>query len=409
SRELALRSRRFEAPGVNTLSGGAEPIYWQAAQGASVLDVDGNRYTDLTSGFGVLALGHRWPAIEAAVEEQSRQLVHCLGDLNGHPARVKLAEVLTTLAPMPEAQAYFAISGSDAVEIALKTALLSTGRSGILAFDGGYHGSTLGALAATGRPSFRQPFLPQLNPSVRHLPFGVASSTLREVLTRHSDIGAVIVEPIQGRAGVKLPPRGWLAELSQVAREQGALLIFDEILTGGGRTGPFFACEAEGVRPDLLCCGKAISGGYPIAAVLASRSVLAAWPDDGEALHTATFLAHPVACAAALAAIGSLQNPAVRATAGDRTDLLSCRLGDSIGAHPEIVAIRGRGLLWGIELSTPGAAVTWAQAARNRGVLVLPSGAAGNVLELLPPFTISRPQLEDALDRLLSPTDGDTT
>jgi acetylornithine/succinyldiaminopimelate/putrescine aminotransferase len=310
---------------------------------------------------------------------------------------VALAAALGALAPLPDAAVYLAASGSDAVEVALKTALLCRGRPGVLAFDGGYHGLTLGPLAASGRASFRDPFRAHLHDHVRRLPFGATSAALRAALA--GDVGCVLVEPVQGRAGVVEPPAGWLAELASLCRRRGALFIADEILTGGGRTGPFFACSAEDVEPDLLCCGKALGGGLPFAAVLGRRELLAAWPDEGEALHTATFLAHPLACAAALATLRVLADPDHVARAAALAAHLAAAVA-GLAALPGVRAVRGRGLMWGVETHAAGGAVRWARRALGRGVIALPAGAGGGVLELLPPAALTLRQLAVAMDAL---------
>jgi 4-aminobutyrate aminotransferase-like enzyme len=447
SRALAAILARHEAPGVNTVSsapGAAAPILWQAARGANVVDVDGNRYVDLTSGFGVAAIGHRHPAVTAAIRRQSGLLLHGLGDVHAHPTRVALAERLAALvspclhpatppsstpepaapdastpptaasssaAPRPatgivaEAQIFFATSGAEAVEIALKTALAATGRPGIVAFTPSYHGLTLGALAATSRPEFRQPFAAYLHPHVRHLPYGCPPADLAAALSPSSPAGepatgAVLLEPIVGREGVILPPPGWLAAVARLCRQAGALLIADEIFTGFGRTGDLFVVAEEGIRPDLLCCGKALGGGLPIAAVLARRELFEVWATDGEALHTSTFLANPLACAAALAVLDVLE----RERLAERARRLGTDLGARIAAwtdrFPAVVATRGRGLLWGIELRSHADAAAWVAAALRRGVLLLAGGPEGRVAQIVPPLTIAEPQLAGALDLL---------
>ena len=393
--QLAADLGAFEAPGVNTARGAPA---WREARGANVLDVDGNRYVDLTSGFGVALVGHRHPAIVAAVRRQAGRLLHGLGDVAAHPARVALAAALVARAPLADAAVYFAASGADAVEVALKTALLATRRAGVLAFDGGYHGLTLGALAAGGRDAFRAPFAAHIHPHVRHLPYGAPAAALERALADGA-VGCVVVEPVQGRAGVVLPPVGWLAELGALARRHGALLVVDEILTGGGRTGPFFASLDAGIEPDLVCCGKALAGGLPFAAVLGRRELLAAWPANGEALHTATFLAHPLACAAALATLRVLGSPDFTARAAALGAAIATSV-EVLSALPGVRAVRGRGLLWGVELDQDGGAVAWARRALGAGILALPSGARGEVLELLPPAVLTTRQLAVALDGL---------
>ena len=412
---VALKwSRRLassEAPGVNTLPSNFDealvgeasavepPILWREARGANVLDVDGNRYLDLTAGFGVAALGHRNPRVVAAVRRQAGEMIHALGDVHAHPLRVELAERLGHLAPIADPRVHFAISGADAVEIALKTANLATGRAGILAFDPGYHGMTLGALSVSSRDAFRAPFQQRLaRGAVRRLPFGCPRSRIDQVLAQ-GKIGGVIAEPIVGREGVLLPPKGWLAELAESCGRHGALLIADEIFTGFGRTGRWFAVEHEGALPDLLCCGKALGGGLPIAATLGSAKVMEAWRTSGEALHTATHLANPLACAAGLAVLDEMEFKSTPGRAEALGRLVADRL-QSWNRRDVVREVRGRGLLWGIEVSHREIAYRWARAALGRGVLALAGGESGSVLQLCPPLTITRRQLTAALDLL---------
>ena len=400
SADLIRQLQLLEAPGVNTLLAGEQPIVWDEALGANVLDVDGRVFVDLTSGFGVASVGHRHPAVVRAIASQSERLLHGLGDVAAHPARIELAQRLVDLAPVDDAQVYFAISGSDAVEIALKTALLSTGRARVLSFEGGYHGLTLGALATTSRPDFREPFLARLTPWVQRLPFGADMVSIRAALP---DCGAVLVEPILGREGVVLPPANWLRDLAHCARDAGVLLIADEIFTGFGRTGRWFAVDHDAVRPDVLVVGKALGGGLPIAAVVASRSVFAAWQRGGEALHTATFLAHPLACAAALATLTALEHEGLVARAAHLGAQIASRTAHWV-AFKGVRAVRGRGLLWGIEMNQPASATALQSSLRESGVLALRSGSQGTVLQIVPPFTISDAQLDyclDTIERLL--------
>jgi 4-aminobutyrate aminotransferase-like enzyme len=399
SRELSEVLAQCEAPGVNTVSAGPS-VVWAEALGANVLDVDGNRYLDLTSGFGVAAIGHRHPRVVAAIAEQAQHLVHGLGDVAAHPTRVELGRRLRSLAPMPDARVYFAVSGSDAVEIALKTALLATGRAGVLAFDPAYHGTSVGALAITSRAAFAAPFAAMIAATTHRLPYGCDRSTIDAALDRHgAAIGCVVFEPVVGREGVVFPPAGWLADIAERARARGILVVADEIFTGFGRTGAWFASTAEGVVPDLVCCGKALGGGLPIAAVLGRSEVVMAWDRPGEALHTGTFLAHPLACAAAIATLDVLAAESLL----DR----AVELGASIERRaprwrgfPDVVDVRGRGLLWAVELAYAPAARRAAQKALDRGLLLLTCGAEGRTLQILPPLTIRLEQLEIALDLL---------
>jgi acetylornithine/succinyldiaminopimelate/putrescine aminotransferase len=399
SRELSADLRELEAPGVNTIQAGEPSILWEEARGANVRDVDGNIYIDLTAGFGVAGVGHRHPRVVAAVRQQADRLLHALGDVHAHPLRAELARRLMSLAPVDDAQVFFAISGAEAVEIALKTALGATGRPGrpgIIAFEPSYHGMTLGALAVTSRPEFRDPFAAHLHPHVRRLPFGIDLARVDEALST-GEVGAVIVEPIVGREGVLIPPSGWLSGLAGLCRSHGALLIADEIFTGFGRTGRLFAVDHEGVRPDILCCGKALGGGLPIAAVIARRDLFRCWETPGEARHTATFLANPLACAAALAVLEILQEEDLPARAARLGEDLGRRLADWPQRFPTVEEVRGRGLLWGIQFQSAKVAKTWMLDAWSRGVLLLAGGPEGRVAQIVPPLSIREEQLEGAV------------
>lgn len=396
---LAHRLAAAEAPGVNTHFAGKPAILWEEARGANVRDVDGNVYLDLTSGFGVASIGHRHPWVVAAVARQAKLLIHGLGDVHAHPARVALAEALCALAPVDDPRVYFAASGADAVEIALKTALLATGRTALVAFTPAYHGTTLGALAAGSREEFRRPFAAHLSAHVHRLDFGCDPGQL-EGLLRRARPAAVIVEPVVGREGVLPPPPGWLSTLAALCRDAGTLLIADEIFTGFGRTGSWFAVSAEGVRPDLLCCGKALGGGLPIAAVIGRSAAMAAWQTGGEALHTATFLAHPLACAAALAAIEVLRAERLVERAARLGGHLGSRLADWPRRFGCLSAIRGRGLAWGLELDSAPAATALVQGALHAGILLLAGGPEGRVAQLVPPLVMTQRQLDLSLDAL---------
>ncbi len=402
ARELSRALAHLEASGINTLPESGETLLWREALGANVLDVDGNRYLDLTAGFGAAAVGHRHPAVVEAIHRQSADLVHGLADVHAHPLRVELARRLCRLVPIRDPRIYFTISGADAVEVALKTAVLATGRPGVLAFEPSYHGLTLGALAATSRPAFRDPFAEHLHHHLHRLPFGCPLGEIEGLLDGEPTVGCAIVEPIVGREGVLLPPAGWLSELAHACRVRGALLIADEIFTGFGRTGALFAVDHDGLRPDLLCCGKALGGGLPIAATLGAKEVMDAWKAPGEARHTATFVAHPLGCAAALAALDVVSKEGLVARAESLGSELAGRLSPWAERFAAVRQTRGRGLLWGIELTSAGAAKSFADRALQRGVILLAGGPAGRVAQIVPPLTITRAQLESAIGILES-------
>lgn len=403
SRALGLELHAYEAPGINTLvpnHPNGVALAWAEAYGSNVRDLDGNVYIDFTSGFGVAAIGHRHPRVVAAIRSQADQLLHGLGDVHPHPLRAELARKLTLLSPFPveaQPQVYFATSGAEAVEIALKTALAASGRSEIAAFAPSYHGLTLGALAVTSRPEFRIPFAPHLHSHVHHFPYGEIPERLSNHLERRQT-SAVIVEPIVGREGVLVPAAGWLRDLSALCRSTGTLLIADEIFTGFGRTGYDFAVQRDGVLPDLLCCGKALGGGLPIAAVLAPRELFRVWESSGEALHTATFAANPLACAAALAALDVFRLERL----SERSALLGIQLQrkTSTWVHrfpAQLEEARACGLLAGLAFHTAPLAKAFAKSALHRGILLLAGGPEGRVAQLIPPLTITEPLLSLSL------------
>jgi len=395
SRMLARRAARVETAGLAPKLDGGSPL-WLEALGANVLDVDGNRYLDLTSGFGVAVVGHRHPAVVAAVRRQSGRLVHGLGDAHGHPLRIELAAALKAVAPVRDGRVGFAVSGADAVELAVKTALLATGRSRLLAFEPAYHGLTFGALALSSRPHFRRAFDRHLHRRVKRLAYGCAPRRLASELAG-GEFAAVVVEPVVGREGILLPPPGWLVELGSLCRRHGTLLVADEILTGGGRTGRWFAVDHDAVQPDLLCCGKALGGGLPIGAVIGSAAVMSAWDAPGEARHTATFVAHPLACAAALATLRVIADERLVDRGARIGAELAAALSDWPSRFAQVRAVRGRGALWGIEWRSPAAAAGFSERLLRRGVLILRGGATGCVTQLLPPLVTTARQLAFAL------------
>ncbi len=412
SRELAGRLARVESRNV-TFAGQGFPVFWERAAGANVEDVDGNVYVDLTAAFGVSIAGHGHPCITAAIEEQTSRLVHGMGDAHPPATKVLLMERLAALAPWSETRCVLASAGSEAVEIALKTAQLATGRVGVLAFEGAYHGLTLGALSTTHRDHFRGPFAARLPGGVRFAPWATEATEVAGALDRiermlggddAEPVAAVILEPVQGRAGVRIPAAGFVKDVARLTRSAGALLVFDEIFTGLGRTGRLFAMDWEGVTPDLFCLGKALGGGMPISACLGPASVMAAWPEStGEAIHTSTFLGHPVGCAAALAFLDVLEETelvdrSLRLGVGLRDELA-----DRLERAPAVREVRGRGTMIGVELSLegrsrPGGAPGIVKRLLGSGYLTLAAGAEGEVLQLTPPATLTDAQAVAALD-----------
>lgn len=400
SRALAERLARVESRNATCLD--PLPIFWERARGANLWDVDGNRYVDLTAAFGVANAGHAHPRIAEAVARQADTLMHGMGDV--HPPRVKveLLERLVALYPSgAPARGLLSTSGSDAVETAIKTALLASGRSGILAFEGAYHGLSLGALDCTWRRDFRDPFRARLPGKTHFARFGDLEDVARLARAHGEEIGAVLVEPIQGRGGERVPPDGFLTGLRRLCDERGWLLIADEVYTGFGRTGRTFACDHEQVVPDLLCVGKGLASGMPFSACLGLKTAFDAWPlSTGEALHTQTFLGHPVGCAAALASLEiarALDLPERSRVLGEAA---VDRLRTALDGCAAVQEVRGRGLMIGIECASAGLSLATTARLLESGYVLLPSGEGGRVLSLTPPLVIGERALLDACDAI---------
>jgi 4-aminobutyrate aminotransferase-like enzyme len=406
SRSLALRLRASESRGVTYISRDF-PTFWSSAHGAIVVDVDGNRYLDLSAAFGVATTGHSNAAVARAIADQAARLADGMGDVHPSAPKAWLLDRLAALAPMRRAKTFLCSSGTESVEFALKTALLATGKPRALAFRGAYHGLGHGALEVTGIERFRAPFRAQLRDQTTFVDFPDARDpaalerALAEVeaaLRRDTAIGAIISEPIQGRAGVVVPPAGFLRALRTACDEHGLVLILDEIYTGFGRTGALFAAMHEDVSPDLLCVGKALGGGFPISATIGTAAVMDAWKaSTGEALHTSTYLGNPMGCAAALANLDEIERLDVPALARSLGEKISARL-LPLRDCGRVRDVRGRGALWGIELFDGEAARRCVKRALGKGVIVLQSGLLGEVVTIAPPVVIDGEQLDRALD-----------
>ncbi len=402
SRALAQRLAQVESRNVTRLDE-PTPIFWQRASGSNVWDVDGNRFLDLTSAFGVANVGHAHPAVVEALSRQGQTLLHAMGDVHPPAIKVELLEALAARFPGGEpARAILGSSGSDAVESALKTAQLATGSSGVLAFEGAYHGLALGALDATARNDFREPFAARLPGATAFARFGDpgdAAQHVAKAAARGQPLGAILVEPIQGRGGERVPPGGFLTALRRLCDENGLLLIADEIYTGFGRTGRWFACEHEGVVPDLLCVGKGLASGMPISACVGRREVMDAWPKSkGEALHTQTFLGHPAGCAAALASMAAIEREGLVERAGTLGETALKKLQERLGPCPAVSEVRGLGLMIGIEFNRTEDAARAADQSLQGGVIVLPAGPDGRVLSITPPLSMDAAALDHALN-----------
>lgn len=433
SREWAVELRAYESRNITYVSPGF-PVFWERAHGANVWDADGNRFLDLTSGFGVAGLGYTPQAIVAAMQDQAARLYHAMGDVHPSAEKAMLCRQLSQLTfekwNLGVGKVILANSGSEAVESALKTAWLATQRRGVLAFTGSYHGLGYGALTVTGRNCFRDPFAAQLAdfatflpfPHCQHCPFGATgrepsaclpdcqNTFLRqaEILLAQGNIGAILVEPVQGRGGEVVPPDWFLPLLRSLANQFGALLIFDEIYTGFHRTGRRFACDRWNVRPDIICLGKALTSGFPLAACIGTAKIMdAAWPEStGEALHTSTFLGNPLGCRMALQSLDLLEAEPWSARVETLGNHLHRGLLKLQGTSKQWGWIRGLGLMRGIEILDANGRPDVARAGHlveamlARGIIILSTGVVPNVISFTPPFVISEEEIDFALGQL---------
>ena len=412
STALGAALTRFESRNVTYLADDF-PVFWESASGSTVTDVDGNAYLDLTAAFGVANVGHANQHVVEAITAQAQQLMHGMGDVHPTQVRARLLERLTGVLPAGLDKVFLATTGSEAVEAAMKTAILATGKSDFASFRGGYHGLSFGALTIGGIDRFRRPFAALLPEGNVLLDFPAAGqcdesevagelAAVRRMLSARNNLAALIVEPIQSRGGIVIPPDDYLGGLRTICDELGILLVFDEIYTGFGRTGAWFACMHERVTPDIICVGKALGSGFPISATIARAEIMDAWPTSrGEALHTSTYLGNPMGCAAALATIDELERLALPERARDLGVAVESRLTPLRGKHG-VRDARGRGLMWGIELRDGAQADRAVKAALRLGAIVLQSGRTGNVLSITPPLVIERDELDRALDILES-------
>ena len=443
TKKVLRRLREFESRNVTFIDlDGSWPIVWKRARDVYVWDANGKKYLDLTAAFGVAAAGHANPRVVKAAQKQVARLPHAMGDVHPHARKAELARELSritferwtkvrrdglaepqksvvraksgTRITRPSGKVIFSNSGFEAVESALKTAMLATGKPGVIAFAGGYHGLGYGTLNVTHRVFFHGPFHQQLREFGHFVPFPAAMSEIPAVewsvhrLLRRERIGAILVEPVQARGGIHVPPVEFLPMLCKLCDEHGALLILDEIYTGFGRTGKWFACEHTGVVPDLICLGKALTGGFPLSACVGRADLMdAAWPKShGEAIHTSTFLGNPVGCAMALAQIKEIERLNLCKKSAESGKFLLGSLQSAIGNRQSAIQIRGLGLMAGVDLRlsdgkpATDAAMRIVKKMLHRGFILLPEGEHANVISFTPPLTVTRAQLAKTVSAL---------
>jgi 4-aminobutyrate aminotransferase/(S)-3-amino-2-methylpropionate transaminase len=380
----------------------ADPaLVFAQAKGSTVWDEAGRAYLDLCAGFGVHALGHNpdeYKQVWQTLLTERPPVLHAMGDVYPSTDKIVLLEKLVGLMPPHLEQAGLALSGGQAVEFALKTALLARRRPGVIAFKQSYHGLDFGSLAVTFRDDFRGPFASWLTPAVRFIDYASESSTLMSQfeaavaeLNECGGLACVIMEPIQGRGGVIDPGGTWRKQVADLTHSHDALLILDEVFVGLGRTGRM--TYADEVKADLTCLGKPLGGGLPLSACIGTRAAMGAWPENrGEAIHTGTFFGHPLACRLGHIFLSVLEaNNLCKRTltvgAAWREELRSVL--EPFGA----IQVRGEGLMIGIDFGTPLTGVLVSDVLREKGIIALPSSPTGQVLSLTPPLVIDSDQI----------------
>jgi 4-aminobutyrate aminotransferase len=407
------------------------PLVIERGAGAMVEDVDGNVFLDCSAGIAVTATGHSHPDIVAAISRQAGQFVHMSGTDFYYDVQVRLAEELAAIVPIHGGvKSFFGNSGTEAIEACIKLARYATGRQGIIAFQGGFHGRTMGALALTGSKAVQRRGFGPLMPGVYHAPYpyvyrtpagltpdayvaeclGYIEAQLFSQLVSPDEVAAIVVEPIQGEGGYTVAPDQFLQGLGALSKKHGILLVVDEVQSGMGRTGKMFAIEHSGVEPDIVAVAKGIASGMPLG-VASARADLMTWPPGA---HASTFGGNPVSCAAALATIALLKEKLV-ANAADVGGYLMSRLKALADRHPLIGDVRGRGLMIGVELVRDRQTKERATDERNavvvaafsRGLLIL--GAGKNSIRFSPPLVLTREQADIAVkifDEALSDVEG---
>ena len=364
------------------------------AEGATIWDVEGRAYLDLLSGIGVANLGHGHPEVVAAVRAQAERYLHVMvyGEAVEEP-QVRLAQRLAALAPGDLSTVFFCNSGTEAIEGAIKLARKATRRLRLVAFRGGYHGDTMGALSLCDSPVYRPPFEPLLG-DVEFLPFDDGDALARI----DERVAAVVIEPIQGEGGVRVPGPDFLPALRARCDATGALLVFDEVMTGCGRTGSWFACQHWGVVPDVLVLAKALGGGLPLGAFVGRPALMATLSQDPPLAHVTTFGGHPLSCAAGLAAL----DVAARENLPERAAAVGARWRERLDGlrGSRLVDVRGRGLLIGMEFARPEDAAGFCRAAFGRGLILNWTLHRDTVVRLAPPLTISNADSERALTEI---------
>lgn len=405
TRETVEGFREFVNPGFleyrKTVTKGGQyaAVEWSDS-GACFTDISGKKYIDCLGGFGIYNVGHRNPKVVKAVTDQlNRQALHSQDLLD--PLRAMLAKILANITPGDLKYAFFTNSGTESVEAALKLAKNYSNRHTIISTTRAFHGKSLGSLSGTSKSVFRKPFLP-LIPGFRHVPFGdidMMKKTFETCAFVGEDVGAVILEPIQGEGGIIIPPEGYLQQVRELCDEYDALLILDEVQTGMGRTGKMFASELFDVVPDIICLAKALGGGVmPIGAIVAKEKVFKNWFDN-PFVHTTTFGGNPLACAAAIATIDVLLEEKLPERAAKIGQYFLDGLKEAAKGHEDkVLEIRGIGLMIGIEFHKDEIGYEVSKGMFDNGVLVAGTLVNSKTIRIEPPLTISYEEVDQVIE-----------
>lgn len=398
------------------------PLVMERGEGAIVWDVDGHRFVDFTTGIAVTATGHAHPAVVKAIQEQAARFLHMSGTDFYYPTQIEMAERLASVAPFDDdAMVFFGNSGAEAIEAAVKLARYSTGRPRFIAFLHAFHGRTMGALSFTASKYVqRQGFFPTI-PGVTHVPYPdlyhpvlstdgfedygerIVDYIEKEIFTTivpPNEVAGILVEPIQGEGGYIVPPDGFLPALRRLCDEYGILLIMDEVQTGMGRTGKWWAVEHWNTAPDIICSAKGLASGMPLGAIIARKEIMEVWKPGA---HASTFGGNPVSCAAGIATFDLLKNGLIENTV-QMGDYLRSRLDDIATRHPSIGQVRGKGLMQGVEFVSDRDTRERAPQLRNaivhrafeHDLLIL--GCGTNTIRLIPPLNVDRETIDEGME-----------
>lgn len=364
----------------------------ERAEGCYLYSTGGRAYLDFISGISVMNVGHSHPAVVAAVCRQASLYAHTMvyGEHVQRP-QVELASELVSIAPSGLDCVYFVSTGAEANDAALKMAVKLTGRRKVVAFAKGYHGDTIGALSCFGEEMFRAPYASLLFP-VEFLPFG-RTDALDAI---GPDTAAVLIEPVQGEAGIHLPPPGFLQAIRERCSRYDALLIFDEIQTGFGRTGQWFAADTFGVAPDMMTVAKAIGGGLPLGALIGPRDAMSRFATEPPFSHITTFGGNPISCAAGLASLQAIRDEDLLNNGRNMGASLQAKLSALAARFPEICEIRGIGLMIGVEMFSSELARAIVQGCRERGLILETTLLSDHVLRFSPPLVVTKDQCDAA-------------